>query len=86
MNNRQIKFRAWDIVNKEMEYIDDLYWLEENFVHSFSSEVIDFFWGSFRLNGDCIDTFVQNEHAAATGLTSLEKIGNTFENPELLKF
>lgn len=29
------KIRAWDQKNKEMEYIDDLYWFEENGVHDF---------------------------------------------------
>jgi uncharacterized phage protein (TIGR01671 family) len=53
---------------------------------SFDGAVIDFFWGSFRLNGDYIDSFIENEHAAAKGSTSLEKIGNAFENPELMKF
>ena len=30
---REIKFRAWDIKRKGMEYIDDLYWFEEEGVH-----------------------------------------------------
>lgn len=30
---REIKFRAWNMRLKEMEYIDDLYWFEENFCH-----------------------------------------------------
>lgn len=29
---KQLKFRAWD--GKEMIYIDDLYWFEENYYHS----------------------------------------------------
>jgi len=29
----EIKFRAWDIGNKVMEYIDDFYWFEERGVH-----------------------------------------------------
>jgi hypothetical protein len=30
---REIKFRAWDIRNKVMEYIDDFNWFEERGVH-----------------------------------------------------
>lgn len=30
---REIKFRAWNTRLQEMEYIDDLYWFEENFCH-----------------------------------------------------
>ena len=30
---RAIKFRAWDVKHKEMHYIDDLYWFEEEGVH-----------------------------------------------------
>lgn len=30
---REIKFRAWDIDRKEMYYIDDFYWFEEEGVH-----------------------------------------------------
>jgi len=33
--NRQIKFRAWDINHKEMVYINDLYWFEEEGIHNF---------------------------------------------------
>ena len=32
---REIKFRAWDINHKEMVYIDDLYWFEEEGIHDF---------------------------------------------------
>ena len=32
---RIIKFRAWDIKHKEMVYINDLYWFEEEGVHDF---------------------------------------------------
>jgi uncharacterized phage protein (TIGR01671 family) len=52
---------------------------------SFFGFVIDFFWGSFRLGGDCIDNFIESELAAATGFTSLQKIGNALENPELIQ-
>ena len=31
---REIKFRVWDSFGKEMIYIDDLYWFEENYYHS----------------------------------------------------
>lgn len=30
-----MKLRAWDIKNKEMIYIDDLYWFEEMGIHDF---------------------------------------------------
>lgn len=31
-----MKLRAWDIEDKEMIYIDDLYWFEERGVHDFN--------------------------------------------------
>ena len=31
----QLKYRAWNEKCKDMEYIDDLYWFEENGVHDF---------------------------------------------------
>ena len=31
--SREIKFRAWNTRRKEMEMIDDLYWVEENQCH-----------------------------------------------------
>ena len=31
---REIKFRAWNTLLKEMEMIDDLYWFEENMCHN----------------------------------------------------
>jgi hypothetical protein len=31
--NREIKFRAWDIYAKDMRYVDDMYWFEENGVN-----------------------------------------------------
>ena len=33
MNQREIKFRAWNTRRNEMEIIDDLYWFEENQCH-----------------------------------------------------
>ena len=30
---RQLKFRAWNPRLKQMEYFDDLYWFEDNYVH-----------------------------------------------------
>lgn len=30
--DREIKFRAWDKLRNEMQFFDDLYWFEENFV------------------------------------------------------
>jgi hypothetical protein len=38
MRNRKI--RVWDIKDKSMEYINDLYWFEENYVHDFSGEAL----------------------------------------------
>ena len=37
---REIKFRAWDIENRILEYIDDLYWFEENGIKDFSGKAI----------------------------------------------
>ena len=34
----ELKFRAWDKHNKEMEQCHDLYWFEENGVHDSSGE------------------------------------------------
>jgi len=34
---RIIKFRAWDLNHKEMVYINDLYWFEEEGVHNFDN-------------------------------------------------
>ena len=34
----ELKFRAWDKRNKEMEQCHDLYWFEENGVHDSSGE------------------------------------------------
>lgn len=34
----QLKYRAWNEKCKEMEYISDLYWFEENGVHDFGGE------------------------------------------------
>lgn len=31
---RELKFRAWNIWRKEIEYFDDLYWFEENGVNN----------------------------------------------------
>lgn len=36
--NRSIKFRVWDKKEKELFLIDDLYWFEENYVHSFNDD------------------------------------------------
>ena len=30
---RSLKFRAWNPRLKQMEYFDDLYWFEDNYVH-----------------------------------------------------
>ena len=34
--SREIKFRAWDKCHNNMEYINDLYWFEENGIHDFN--------------------------------------------------
>ena len=34
--SREIKFRAWDKHHNSMEYINDLYWFEENGIHDFN--------------------------------------------------
>ncbi|MED1607774.1 YopX family protein [Cytobacillus kochii] len=40
---REIKFRAWDKSRKEMEYINNMYWFEENGVDDINNNVfLDF--------------------------------------------
>ena len=36
--SREIKFRAWDKHYNSMEYINDLYWFEENGIHDFNDD------------------------------------------------
>ena len=36
--SREIKFRAWDKRHNSMEYINDLYWFEENEIHDFNDD------------------------------------------------
>lgn len=36
--SREIKFRAWDKHHNSMEYINDLYWFEENGIHDFNDD------------------------------------------------
>ena len=36
--SRKIKFRAWDKRHNSMEYINDLYWFEENGIHDFNND------------------------------------------------
>ena len=36
--SREIKFRAWDKHHNSMEYINDLYWFEENGIHNFNDD------------------------------------------------
>ena len=36
--SREIKFRAWDKHRNSMEYINDLYWFEENGIHDFNDD------------------------------------------------
>ena len=36
--SREIKFRAWDKHRNSMEYINDLYWFEENGIHNFNDD------------------------------------------------
>ena len=36
--SREIKFRAWDKRHNSMEYINDLYWFEENGIHNFNDD------------------------------------------------
>ena len=36
--SRKIKFRAWDKHHNSMEYINDLYWFEENGIHDFNDD------------------------------------------------
>ena len=55
---RQLKFRAWNESKKEMEYIDDLYWFEENQVHSAADQLNDYDWKIQQFTGikDCNGT------------------------------
>ena len=39
---REYKFRAWDKKHKELIYIDDLYWFEEEMVHTFADDDYEF--------------------------------------------
>ena len=54
---RKIKFRAWNIDHKRMEYISDLYWFEENGVlddsgmGSSSDYILEQFTGCYDENG-----------------------------------
>ena len=48
---RQFKFRVWDERNKELEYIDDLYWFEGNYVHNSEDAVIQQSTGMKDCNG-----------------------------------
>ena len=54
---RKIKFRAWNIDHKRMEYISDLYWFEENGVlddsgmGSSSDYTLEQFTGCYDKNG-----------------------------------
>lgn len=45
--------RAWDVKYREMIYINDLYWFEENGVHDFEDEDYIFMWsiGVNDING-----------------------------------
>ena len=36
--SRKIKFRVWDKHHNSMEYINDLYWFEENGIHDFNDD------------------------------------------------
>ena len=36
--SREIKFRAWDKRHNSMEYINDLYWFEEDGIHDFNDD------------------------------------------------
>ena len=36
--SREIKFRVWDKRHNSMEYINDLYWFEENGIHDFNDD------------------------------------------------
>lgn len=40
--NRPIRFRAWDKLRNEMEYINNFYWFEENFVSFVDEEQYKF--------------------------------------------
>lgn len=51
---RKIKFRAWDKSRKEMEYINNMYWFEENGVDDINNNVfLDFmqYTGLKDMNG-----------------------------------
>lgn len=48
---RQLKFRVWDNFYKDFNYIDDLYWFEENYVHNSEDANIEQFTGMKDCNG-----------------------------------
>jgi uncharacterized phage protein (TIGR01671 family) len=50
---RELKFRAYDAKNKHYEYISDLYWFEENFVHCQGDNdyTLEQFTGAYDSNG-----------------------------------
>jgi len=59
--NRSIKFRAWDIKHKEMVYINDLYWFEENGVHDFEGSGHYSNYEFMQFSGLCDNSNNKNE-------------------------
>jgi len=46
---REIKFRAWDTEDKEMTYIEDWYWYEEQLVHDVKEGVANGLYRKYQL-------------------------------------
>lgn len=80
--NRQIKFRVWDtrFADPCMTYIEDLYWFEEGYVHSFNGDdclVFQQFTGLTDKNGKEIyeGDFVNYVYKPGDGYWSHDGIG-----------
>lgn len=79
---RQLKFRVWDNRDKEFVYFDDLYWFEENQVHSPADQLNDDPWIIQQFTGikDCDGTEIYEgdlvDLEVAIGLKEWETLRN----------